>query len=60
MTSGGTGYNNNVLTGAYNVNVAAGVIAMNCSTAASIIAGGAMTLTAGAVMKLTATSIFLN
>tara|TARA_B100000965_G_scaffold40355_1_gene29680 strand:+ start:10976 stop:13531 length:2556 start_codon:yes stop_codon:yes gene_type:complete len=60
LTSGGTGYNNNVLTGAYNVNVAAGVIAMNCSTAASIIAGGAMTLTAGAVMKLTATSIFLN
>ena len=60
VTSGATGYNNNVLTGLFNVNVAAGAITMNSSTATSIIAGGAMNLTAGAVMKLTAASIFLN
>tara|TARA_A200000159_G_scaffold157368_1_gene173399 strand:+ start:1094 stop:3646 length:2553 start_codon:yes stop_codon:yes gene_type:complete len=60
VTSGATGYNNNVLTGLYNVNVAAGAISMNSSTAASIVAGAAMNLTAGAVMKLTAASIFLN
>ena len=60
VTSGATGYNNNVLTGLYNVNVAAGAITMNSSTATSIIAGGAMNLTASAVMKLTAASIFLN
>ena len=60
VTSGATGYNNNVVTGLFNVNVAAGAITMNSSTATSIIAGGAMNLTAGAVMKLTAASIFLN
>ena len=60
VTSGATGYNNNVVTGLYNVNVAAGAIAMNSATAASVTAGAAMTLTAGAVMKLTAASIFLN
>ena len=60
VTSGATGYNNNVTTGLFNVNVAAGAIAMNSSAAASIVAGAAMNLTAGAVMKLTAASIFLN
>ena len=60
VTSGATGYNNNVVTGLYNVNVAAGAISMNSSTATSIVAGAAMNLTAGAVMKLTAASIFLN
>ena len=60
VTSGATGYNNNVVTGLFNVNVAAGAIAMNSSTATSIVAGAAMNLTAGAVMKLTAASIFLN
>ncbi len=60
VTSGATGYNNNVLTGLFNVNVAAGAISMNSSTATSITAGAAMNLTAGAVMKLTAASIFLN
>jgi len=60
VTSGATGYNNNVVTGLFNVNVAAGAITMNCSAAATVTAGAAMTLTAGAVMKLTATTIFLN
>ena len=60
VTSGATGYNNNVVTGLFNVNVAAGAISMNSSTATSIVAGAAMNLTAGAVMKLTAASIFLN
>ena len=60
VTSGATGYNNNVVTGLFNVNVAAGAISMNSSTATSITAGAAMNLTAGAVMKLTAASIFLN
>ena len=59
-TCGVTGYNMNVLTGAYNVNVAAGLIYMQASAAASIKAGAAMNLTAGAVMKLTAATIFLN
>ena len=57
VASGATGYNNNVVTGLFNVNVAAGAIAMNSATAALLQQVLQMNLTAGAVMKLTAASI---
>jgi len=59
MTSGATGYNNNVIGGAYNVN-AAGVVSINAGGVASLIAGGAMNLTAGAALNAKAATIFLN
>jgi len=60
MTCGATGYNLNVLTGALNANVAAGLINMNASAAVTLQAGGVMNLTAGGVMTLKAPTIFLN
>ena len=59
-TFGATGYNCNVTTGAYNVNVAAGLIFMTSSAAATIKAGGALLLSAELTCKITAASIFLN
>jgi len=60
VTSGAPGYNNVVTTGIFNVNVKAGAMTMACTTAASITSGAAMTLKAGAVMKLTGSNIYLN
>ena len=60
VTSGAPGYNNVVTTGLFNVNVKAGAMTMACTTAASITSGAAMTLKAGAVMKLTGSNIYLN
>jgi len=61
LTCGATGYNCNVTTGAYNVNVLAGLIFMQASAAATLQAGGAMLLTAPAgVVTVIGLSIFLN
>ena len=62
VTCGLTGYNQQVLEGAHNVNVVKGIINMTALAGAVSITAtkGAMALTAGAVMKLTAKTIFLN
>ena len=61
LTCGATGYNCNVTTGAYNVNVVAGLIYMQASAAATLAAGGAMLLSAPAgVVTVIGLSIFLN
>ncbi|AIX39962.1 baseplate hub + tail lysozyme [Synechococcus phage ACG-2014a] len=59
-TFGATGYNCNVLTGAFNVNVAAGFIFMDASLAVTLKAGLGMVLSAGGVVIITGKSIFLN
>lgn len=60
VNSATVGASFNIAAGAFNVNAAAGAISMNASAAASITCSGAMTLTAGPSMKLSAGSIFLN
>tara|TARA_S200000501_G_scaffold12321_1_gene10881 strand:+ start:4 stop:2538 length:2535 start_codon:yes stop_codon:yes gene_type:complete len=62
VTCGLTGYNQQVLEGAHNVNVVKGIINMTAVAGAVTITAtkGAMALTSGAVMKLTAKTIFLN
>ena len=60
LTCGTTGYNCNVLTGAYNVNVVAGFIFMDASTAVTMKAGLGMVLSAGGIVIVTGKSIFLN
>ena len=59
-TCGATGYNLNVLTGAYNVNAAAGLGNINVSTAMTINAGGAVSIKAAGIVTITGASIFLN
>ena len=60
LTCGTTGYNCNVLTGAFNVNVAVGFIFMDASTAVTMKAGLGMVLSAGGIVIVTGKSIFLN
>jgi len=59
ITCGATGYNNNVLGGAYNVN-SAGIIVMTSGAATTLASGAATTITASATIKLIAATIFLN
>ena len=59
-TFGATGYNCNVLTGAWNVNVAGGLAVMTASTNITLAAGKAMALTAGATIKAFSATIHLN
>ena len=60
LTCGATGYNCNVSTGAYNVNVLGGFIFMQASAAVTLKAGIGMVLSAEATMIATAATIFLN
>ena len=60
LTCGATGYNCNVTTGLYNVNVAAGAIFMQASLATTILAGTGMVLEAKAAVLILGKSIFLN
>ena len=60
LTCGATGYNCNVTTGLYNVNVAAGAIFMQASLATTILAGAGMVLEAKGVVLILGKSIFLN
>ena len=60
LTCGATGYNCNVTTGLYNVNVAAGAMVMNASLAATITCGTGMVLEAKAAVMILGRSIFLN
>ena len=59
-TFGATGYNCNVTTGAFNVNVAAGLIFMDASAAVTIKAGLGMVLGAGLTVIVTGKAIYLN
>ena len=59
-TFGATGYNCNVVTGAWNVNVAGGLAVMTASTNITLAAGKAMALTAGATIKAFSATIHLN
>jgi hypothetical protein len=60
LTCGATGYNCNVSTGAYNVNVLGGFIFMQASAAVTLKAGIGMVLSAEATMIASAATIFLN
>ena len=60
LTCGTTGYNCNVLTGAYNVNAVAGFVYMQASTAVTILAGAGMLLEAGAAVLILGKTVFIN
>ena len=60
LTCGTTGYNCNVLTGLFNVNVAAGAVVMAAGTGVSINAGAGMLLNATATVLIMGKTIFLN
>ena len=55
-----TGYALNVATGGYSCKVGAGAWDTSVGAAATLNAGGAVSITAGAVCKITAVTIFLN
>jgi len=60
LTCGTTGYNCNVITGAYNVNAVAGFVYMQASTAVTILAGAGMLLEAGAAVLILGKTVFIN
>ena len=60
LTCGATGYNCNVLTGPYNVNVTAGFIFIDASLACTILCGTGMLLEATGGMMLLGKTIFIN
>ena len=60
MTCGATGSNVNVTTGLYNVNVAAGAIFMQASTATTMLSGTSVLIEATASVLILGKSIFLN
>tara|TARA_B100001989_G_scaffold54579_1_gene35844 strand:- start:486 stop:3047 length:2562 start_codon:yes stop_codon:yes gene_type:complete len=60
LTCGTTGYNCNVITGAYNANVAAGFIYMQASAAVTMLAGAGMLLEAGAAVLILGKTVFIN
>jgi len=59
-TAGATGMNISVLTGAYNLNVAAGLFRIAASAVGTIEAKGAINIDTQGVMRLSGKSIFLN
>jgi hypothetical protein len=60
LTCGTTGYNCNVITGAYNANVAAGFIYMQASAAVTILAGAGALIEAGAAVLILGKTVFIN
>jgi hypothetical protein len=60
LTCGTTGYNCNVVTGLFNVNVVAGAVMMNAGTGVSINAGAGVLINAGATVLIMGATIFLN
>lgn len=59
-TAGATGMNISVVTGAYNLNVAAGLFRIAASAVGTIEATGALNIDTQGVMRLSGKSIFLN
>ena len=59
-TFGATGYNCNVTTGMFNVNVGAGAIVLNAALAATVKCGLGMVLSAKGIVLIDGKSIFLN
>ena len=60
LTCGATGYNCNVTTGMYNVNVLAGAMIMNASLACTITCGTGMLLEAKAAVLILGKTVFIN
>ena len=60
LTCGATGYNCNVVTGMYNVNVLAGAMIMNASLACTITCGTGMLLEAKAAVLILGKTVFIN
>jgi len=60
LTCGTTGYNCNVLTGLYNVNVLAGAIMMDAKLACTITCRTGMLLEAGAAVLILGKTVFIN
>ena len=60
MTCGATGYNCNVVTGLYNVNVMAGAITMDAKMAASLTCGLGLLLEAKGVVTILGKTVFIN
>ena len=60
LTCGATGYNCNVATGMFNVNVGAGAIVLNAALAATVKCGLGMVLSAEGIVIIDGKSIFLN
>ncbi len=59
-TCGATGYNCSVTTGAYNVNVAAGLFRIAASAVGTIEAKAALNLSSQGIVRVSGKSIFLN
>ena len=60
LTCGATGYNCNVATGMFNVNVGAGAVVLNAALAATVKCGLGMVLSAEGIVIIDGKSIFLN
>ena len=60
LTCGTTGYNCNVVTGLYNVNVLLGAMTMDAKLACTITCGLAMLLEAKGVVTILGKTVFIN